>query len=181
MLSQFVCLACAVLLLIPVHDEATKDQNPDVKNTQKITQPFTSPQEALAAFKLPEGFSATVFAAEPDVRQPIAMTFDHRGRLWVVENYTYGDKKQRFDRSVNDRVLIFEDTDNDGKFDVRKVFWDQSKLVTGIEVGMGGVWLTAAPDMIFIPDRNRDDVADGPPETIPVSYTHLTLPTICSV
>ena len=170
MLSQFLCLACAVLLLSPVHDGAAEDHNPDVKDTQKITQPFTSPQEALAAFKLPDGFSATVFAAEPDVRQPIAMTFDQRGRLWVVENYTYGDKKLRFDRAVNDRVLIFEDTDGDGKFDVRKVFWEQSKLVTGIEIGMGGVWLTAAPEMIFIPDRNRDDVADGPPETILVGF-----------
>lgn len=170
MLSQFLCLACAVLLMSPVHDGAAEDHNPDVKDTQKITQPFTSPQEALAAFKLPDGFSATVFAAEPDVRQPIAMTFDQRGRLWVVENYTYGDKKLRFDRAVNDRVLIFEDTDGDGKFDVRKVFWDQSKLVTGIEIGMGGVWLTAAPEMIFIPDRNRDDVADGPPETILVGF-----------
>ena len=170
MLSQFLCLAYAVLLLSPLQDGAAEDDNPVVKNTQKITQPFTSPQEALEAFKLPDGFSATVFAAEPDIRQPIAMTFDQRGRLWVVENYTYGDKKLRFDRTVNDRVLIFEDTDNDGKFDVRKMFWDQSKLVTGIEIGMGGVWLTAAPEMIFIPDRNRDDVADGPPETILVGF-----------
>lgn len=170
MLSQFLCLAYAVLLLSPVHDGAAEDRNPDVKNTQKVTQPFTSPQEALAAFNLPAGFSATVFAAEPDVRQPIAMTFDRRGRLWVVENYTYGDNKLRFDRSVNDRVLIFEDTDNDGVFDDRKVFWDQSKLVTGIEIGMGGVWLTAAPEMLFIPDRNRDDVADGPPEAVLVGF-----------
>lgn len=163
-------MAYAVFLPCVLHDGGSEHQNPDVKNTQEVTQPFTSPQEALAAFKLPDGFSATVFAAEPDVRQPIAMTFDQRGRLWVVENYTYGDKKLRFDRSVNDRVLIFEDTDNDGKFDVRKVFWDQSKLVTGIEIGMGGVWLTAAPEVVFIPDRNRDDVADGPAETILVGF-----------
>ena len=170
MLSQVLCVAYVAFLLCTHADGGSEQKNPDVKNTQEITQPFTSPQEALAAFKLPDGFSATVFAAEPDVRQPIAMTFDHRGRLWVVENYTYGDSNLRFDRSVNDRVLIFEDTDNDGQFDVRKVFWDQSKLVTGIEIGVGGVWLTAAPEMIFIPDHDRDDVADGPPQTILVGF-----------
>ncbi len=169
-LSQVLCIAYVALFLCMHDDGGSEQKNPVVKNTQEITQPFTSPQEALAAFKLPEGFSATVCAAEPDVRQPIAMTFDHRGRLWVVENYTYGDSNLRFDRSVNDRVLIFEDTDNDGQFDVRKVFWDQSKLVTGIEIGVGGVWLTAAPEMIFIPDHDRDDAADGPAQTILVGF-----------
>ncbi len=164
-----LCLACALLVpyLAPDEPVAPKQQQiSEVVDTQKLTKPLTTAREALAAFDLPDGFSATVFAAEPDVRQPIAMTFDHRGRLWVVENYTYGDIDLRFDRSVNDRVLIFEDTDHDGVFDNRKIFWDQSKLVTGIEIGLGGVWLTAAPEMVFIPDRNRDDIPDGPAESV---------------
>ena len=51
------------------------------------------PQESLAKLKLPPGFKATIFAAEPDVQNPIAMTWDGRGRLWIAENYTYAERK----------------------------------------------------------------------------------------
>ena len=133
-------------------------------NTQAETIARPDADEAAAAFEVPAGFEVTVFAADPDVRQPIAATFDTRGRLWVVENYTYSDAAVGFDMSVNDRVLIFEDTDHDGRFDNRTVFWDQGQKLTGIELGFGGVWLTAAPNLIFIPDADRDDVPDGPPQ-----------------
>ena len=75
------------------------------------------PIQRLQMMKLPEGFHATLFAAEPDVHQPIAVTTDHRGRLWVVECYTYSDRKTNYDMSLDDRVVIFEDRDNDGRFD----------------------------------------------------------------
>ena len=80
------------------------------------TQPMP-PAEAAPAFRVPEGFRVTVFAAEPDVRNPIAMAWDRRGRLWVAENYTYAERPQKFDLRLRDRVLIFEDTDGDGRFD----------------------------------------------------------------
>ena len=60
----------------------------------------------------------TVFAAEPDVQNPIAMAWDRRGRLWVAENYTYAEQTQKFDLRLRDRVLIFEDNDGDGRFDL---------------------------------------------------------------
>src|SRR5580693_6522935 len=73
--------------------------------------------EAIKRITLPEGFSVTLFAAEPDIVQPIAMTIDHKGRLWVVENYSYpiwlGGPRGK------DRILIFEDTDSDVRFDRR--------------------------------------------------------------
>ena len=62
--------------------------------------------------------------------------------------------------------MIFEDADNDGVFDSRKIFWDQGKRLTGIEIGFGGVWVTAAPNLLFIPDRDGDDVPDGEPEVL---------------
>src|SRR5947207_9772017 len=65
--------------------------------------------EAAARMKLPPGFKATVFAAEPDVQNPIAMAWDGRGRLWVAENYTYAERGLKFDLHLRDRVLIFED------------------------------------------------------------------------
>ena len=140
------------------------DEKPPLVNTQAETIARIDADEAAASFEVPDGFEVTVFAADPDVRQPIAATFDTRGRLWVVENYTYSDAAVGFDTAVNDRVLIFDDTDHDGQFDNRTVFWDQGQKLTGIELGFGGVWLTAAPNLIFIPDADRDDVPDSPPQ-----------------
>lgn len=122
--------------------------------------------EAAATIALPPGFTATLAAAEPAVQNPIAMAWDARGRLWVAENYTYAERTQRFDLSLRDRVLILEDTDGDGTLDRRKVFADTVQMLTGIEVGHGGVWLICPPRLLFIPDRDRDDLPDGPAETI---------------
>jgi putative membrane-bound dehydrogenase-like protein len=123
--------------------------------------------DVAAHVSAPPGFHATLFAGEPDVCQPIAMTFDDRGRLWVVENYTYmGSGDDAFDTNRRDRIVIFEDSTGSGHFDKRKVFWDQGVRLTGIAVGFGGVFCTCAPNLIFIPDRNGDDVPDGPPEIL---------------
>ena len=141
----------------------SQDQFENAPNTQKLEIPITPPEKALKMLSVPKGFEATLFAAEPDVHQPIAATIDERGRLWVVECYTYSDRKDNFNMKLNDRVVIFDDVDHDGEFDKRTVFWDQGKKLTGIEVGLGGVWLTAAPQLLFIPDKNRDDKPDGEP------------------
>src|SRR5438094_10157653 len=68
--------------------------------------------EAAATMRLPPGFKATVFAAEPDVQNPIAMAWDGRGRLWVAENYTYAEGGKKFDLNLRDRILIFELLEN---------------------------------------------------------------------
>ena len=124
------------------------------------------PDQAVAAVKTPPGFHVTMFAAEPDVQQPIAIATDSRGRLWVVECYTYAESKVNYDPTLRDRILILEDTDNDGHFDKRTVFWDQGERLTSVELGFGGVWVAAAPNLLFIPDRNGDDIPDGPPEVV---------------
>ncbi len=135
-------------------------------NSEQSKEPFTSPADAVKGMTLPPGFSVNVFAAEPDVQQPIGISFDTRGRLWVAENYTYAESSINADRSLNDRIVILEDTDKDGKSDKRKIFWDQGKCITSVETGFGGVWVLDLPRLIFIPDRNRDDVPDGPPEVV---------------
>ncbi len=126
---------------------------------------------------LPEGFSASVFASEPDVLQPIAMTLDDRGRVWIAEAYEY--PKRASGDVGRDRILVFEDTDGDGHFDTRKVFAEGLNLVSGLEVGFGGVWVGAAPYLMFIPDRDGDDVPDGEPEILLDGWgyqdTHETL------
>src|SRR5690606_21417019 len=120
-----------------------------------------SPEESAAAMTLPEGFRVTLAAGEPDVVRPIAMTLDDRGRVWVLENHTYPVKVAPED--ANDRILIFEDADGDGRFDSRKVFYEGLNMATGLELGFGGVWVGAAPELLFIPDKDGDDSPDGPP------------------
>jgi putative membrane-bound dehydrogenase-like protein len=122
--------------------------------------------KAAASVSLPPGFKATIFASEPDVHQPIAMAFDDRGRLWVAECNTYSNAKTNFDLSLNDRILIFEDSKGTGHFDKRTVFWEGGKRLSSIALGFGGVFATCAPNLLFIPDRNGDDVPDGPPEVL---------------
>jgi putative membrane-bound dehydrogenase-like protein len=122
--------------------------------------------EAARHVTLPPGFKASLFAGEPDIRQPVAMAFDDRGRLWVAECYTYADLKTNYDMNLRDRIVIFEDSKGTGHFDKRTVFWDQGKRLTSIAVGFGGVFATCAPNLIFIPDRNGDDMPDGPPEVL---------------
>src|SRR5262249_7793734 len=107
------------------------------------------PEKAAAAMTVPEGFTVTLFAGEPDVGQPIAMCLDDRGRLWVAEAYTYPVRAP--EGQGKDRILIFEDTDGDGKFDKRTVFMEGLNLVSGLEVGFGGVWIGAAPYLLFVP------------------------------
>ncbi|MBL9209517.1 MAG: c-type cytochrome [Opitutaceae bacterium] len=113
---------------------------------------------------LPPGFRLSVFAHEPDVRQPIAMATDARGRLWVAENYTYAENPAKVEPSLRDRIVIFEDTDNDGVHDRRTVFWSGAQNLMSLEPGHGGVWALSLPHLVFIPDRDGDDVPDGPPQ-----------------
>jgi putative membrane-bound dehydrogenase-like protein len=132
------------------------DEVPLPPDTEGSPQP---PAEALKRITVPDGFNVTLFAHEPDIRQPIAMTFDDRGRLWVCECYSYPDFKVK----NRDRVVILEDTDGDGRHDKRTIFWDKGNSLTGIEYGYGGVWVCCAPHLLFIPDKNGDDVPDGEP------------------
>jgi putative membrane-bound dehydrogenase-like protein len=127
------------------------------------------PDEAAASFTLPPGFKATCFAAEPAITQPIAFTFDDRGRLWVIENFSY--PSWRDDNTGHDRVTILEDTDNDGRHDKRTVFLDNGVNLSGIEVGFGGVWLASTPNFIFIPDKDGDDKPDGPAKILLDGFT----------
>ncbi len=139
---------------------------PEVFDTQQETTALTPPHEALRQLRLPPGFHATMAASEPDVRNPIALAFDPRGRLWVAENYTYAEASVNFETRLRDRVLIFEDRDGDGRFEDRRVFWDGARKLTSVEVGFGGVWLLCPPALLFLPDRDGDDQPDGPPEVV---------------
>jgi len=162
---------------------ATKPAVPN-RNGQLVAAPpdehkFSglSPQDAAKAMTVPDGFEVTLFAGEPDVHQPIALAMDDQGRLWVAEAFCYPIRRPA--KEANDRIVFFEDTNHDGKFDKRTVFIEGLNLVSGFEIGNGGVWVGAAPEFLFIPwDETRTKPA-GPPRVLLDGWgyqdTHETL------
>lgn len=140
------------------------DEFPKPFNTEK-GDPMPA-EEVARTMELPKGFKCVVFAAEPDVQQPIAMSWDKKGRLWVAENYTYAENPMRWDTKLRDRIIILEDKDGDGKHDGRKVFWEGGSYLTSVETGYGGVWVLHNGTLSFIADKNGDDVPDGEPEVL---------------
>src|SRR4051794_37924010 len=88
---------------------------PKITNTQNPKDIPPTPADTVKLITVPPGFNVTLFAGEPDVQQPISMCFDDRGRLWVAECYTYDGNG--WDAKHRDRLVVFEDTDNDGRFD----------------------------------------------------------------
>jgi putative membrane-bound dehydrogenase-like protein len=119
--------------------------------------PALSPAEAIARMKVPEGFHVELVAAEPDLVNPVAMTFDERGRIWVTESLEYPRHSAGPGR---DRIKILEDTDGDGKVDKVTVFADGLNIPSGIAVGHGGVWVANSPDILFLQDTDGDGKAD---------------------
>lgn len=171
-------LALPAILLLILSLVAWADDRPttfpEPINTETDSSHAMPADEAARKFQVPQGFHVTVAAAEPDVQNPIAMAWDARGRLWIAENYTYGDRNKKFDLGLRDRVLILEDIDGDGRFDKRTVFTDDVQMLTGIVLGYDGVWLMTPPQLVFIPDRNGDDRPDGAPIVMLDGFTPAT-------
>ena len=123
--------------------------------------------ESAQKMTVPPGYQVTLFAGEPDLVQPIGFTLDERGRLWVCENFSYPNGALE----GKDRVVIYEDTDGDGKFNTKKVFADKFGYLTSALVGDGGVYVASAPWLLFIPDKDGDDKPDGPPVKLLEGFT----------
>ncbi len=144
-----------------------------------------APGAALASFKVPDDLELELVLAEPIVRQPVSISFDERGRLWVVQYLQYpfpaglrmvshdGVWRAVYDKVPpapphhfrgKDKITIHEDTDGDGVYDRHKTFVDGLNIATAVAQGRGGVWVLNPPYLLFYPDRNRDDVPDGDPE-----------------
>jgi len=124
----------------------------------------TGPQQTVTEMYVPEGFRVDLVLGEPDLHQPVAFAWDERGRIWVAEAYSYPTKRPA--GQGEDKLVIFEDQDGDGSFETRKVFAEGLNLVSGFEVGHGGVWVGAAPELLFIADKNHDDVPDAAPQVL---------------
>jgi len=145
---------------------ASENDFPKLFNTEPLDDAGLMPAEQAArSIQLPSGFQASLFASEPDIQNPIAMTWDSAGRLWIAENYTYAERKQRFQLNLRDRVIVLDGTTK-GRLSKRTVFTDQVQMLTGIEVGLDGVWLMCPPQLLFIPDRNHDDIPDSEAQVV---------------
>lgn len=134
--------------LLPTHYETEQP-------VPKVQSPL-SPEESMKRAQVPAGFELSLFAAEPDVVNPIAITWDHRDRLWVVEALDYPNNLGE----GNDRLKICEDTDADGKADKFTVFADGLTIATSAVHSNGGVIVTSGSQMLFLKDTDGDDQAD---------------------
>lgn len=123
--------------------------------SRKASGPPYSPQEAQSRFRLPAGFRVELVASEPDVIDPVAMTFDERGRIYAVEmrDYPMGD-------GPAGRVRLLEDKDGDGRYETSSVFADNLKLPNGVMVWRKGILVTSTPDILYLEDTNGDGKAD---------------------
>lgn len=119
-------------------------------------------QEALDKFTVAPGYKIELFASEgefPDLANPVQITFDNKGRLWVAVMPTYPHWKPG-DPKPNDKLIILEDTNNDGKADKQTTFADKLHLPLGFEFGPEGVYLSQGTNFMLLKDTNGDDVAD---------------------
>ncbi len=141
--------------------------------------------EALKRFVVPDDLQIELAVGEPDVRQPLSVKWDSRGRMWVVQFIQYPEpaglkmlSRDKFLRSVydktpqapphhvrgQDKVTIHEDTDGDGRYDSHKTFVDGLSLVSSVAIDKDGVWVLNPPYLLYYPDANHDDVPDGDPQ-----------------
>jgi len=140
---------------------------PGVVNSQKASDTASTAAESFAKLTAASGFKVQQVAADPLIAQPIALTFDQRGRLWVAECFSYkGYVGGAWSGEAKDRITILEDRDQDGRAEVQTVFTATASRLSGLVCGFGGVWACMAPNLVFIPDRNGDDKPDGPPEVV---------------
>ncbi len=116
-------------------------------------------QESVKHVRVPPGMEAKLFAAEPDIRKPICMTWDDRGRLWVAETYDYPNDLQPSGQG-RDRITICEDTDGDGRADRFTLFADKLSIPTSLCVTSDGVIVSQAPHFLLLRDNDGDDRAD---------------------
>jgi uncharacterized protein len=106
-----------------------------------------SPEESMKLIQIPVGFELQLFASEPQIVNPMAMCWDEKGRLFVIETEDYPNEVRT--EGGNDRIKILEDTDGDGKADKVTVFAEGLNIPTSIMAMNGGILISMAPDFVF--------------------------------
>jgi len=135
--------------------ETFESNKPDVS-------PYLGGEEAIKHMTVAKGCKVNLFASEemfPELASPVQMAFDTKGRLWVAAWPSYPERRPT--DTVADKLLIFEDTDHDGKADKVKVFLDGLNCPTGFQFYKDGALVMQAPDLWWVRDTNGDDKADS--------------------
>ena len=149
---------------LPFHQPTTNVGLPDDPNAKrgKLGQlDYLTAAEQLEKFELAPGYEINLVASEeqfPELANPVAINFDNKGRLWVATMASYPHWKPK--SKLDDKILILEDDDSDGKADRCKVFADGLHQPTGFEIGDGGAYVAVQPDILFMKDTDGDDKAD---------------------
>ncbi|MEQ1828701.1 MAG: PVC-type heme-binding CxxCH protein [Pirellula sp.] len=150
------------LPFIEPKSNVTGDQKDPNKKAGKLgSLDYLTAEEQQKKFKMAPGYEITLVASEemfPDLAKPVSMNFDAKGRLWVSTMPSYPQWKPK--TKLDDKILILEDDNGDGKADRCKVFADGLHQPTGFELGHGGAYVAEQPDILFLQDTNGDDVAD---------------------
>ena len=157
-----VTLLCTLILvyIAGCASQATLQYEQVSNGVQSLTlQKPLEADETLSHLYTPEGFEVKVFAAEPDIQNPIAFSWDEKGRLWVVESTNYPHEYIGTERGT-DRITICEDTNGDGVADRFIRFAENQPLSTAIAVVKGGALVGQAPDIVFMEDTDGDDKYD---------------------
>ena len=147
----------------------------------------TPPEEALKGFRVREGFEIELVASEPVIGQPLHISWDSKGRMWVTQYLQYqfpaGLKIVEYDNHLRaqfdkmpeppphgtkgaDKITVFEDTDGDGKYDKHRDVITGLNIATSAVAGAGGIWVTNPPYLLFYPDEDGDANPDGDPEVV---------------
>lgn len=152
------------------YDLAAMDKNtlklPEVKTNYDFGQDPNSRylygEDALAKFHTAPGYKIDLFASEkefPDLANPVQISFDSKGRLWVATMPSYPHYKAG-DGKPNDKIIILEDTDGDGKADKQSIFADNLHLPIGFEFAPEGVYLSQGKNLVLLKDTDNDGKAD---------------------
>jgi len=146
-------------------DLVVKDDNlppvTEVEPNRTDVKPFLSGEETIQHIKVPKGMKVQLFADEkqfPELVSPVQMAFDTKGRLWVAAWRSYPELRPT--DTVFDKLLVFEDNNNDGKADKVTTFLDGLNCPTGFQFYKDGVLVMQAPDLWFVRDTDGDGKAD---------------------
>jgi putative heme-binding domain-containing protein len=178
-----IALAVVLTALVNVPG-TTKAADPPVPQD---VPPRLSPEESKKTLQLAPGLAIELVASEPVVQQPVCITFDDRGRLWVLEYLQYPTPNElkpvevdqylrtKYDRVPKpppwgpkgaDKIVVLEDRDESGRYRKAKEVLTGLDLASGMALGYDGLFVVQPPYLLFYPDRNHDDAPDGDPEVL---------------
>lgn len=192
--NQYFALLLALVSITGMHFSYSDDSTPagagqDETSQQKAPDhpPSVKPEVAQKQFTVPEDLKIELAVAEPEVSQPLSISFDERGRMWVLQYLQYpipnGLKPVQVDQYLRtkydkvpeppphgatgkDRISIYEDREGNGRWELVSHFLSNLNLGSGMALGDDGVYVLQSPYLLFYPDRNKDDVPDSNPEVL---------------